>query len=362
MNYRLATVFPAKEEQQDVTEIIDLNVRDPISRLTVINNTRAGGSMAPLGHPATVVTKIELVDGSDVLYSLSGVEAKAADWYTRQQKPADIHFAVNNNWSEISFPMNFGRFLYDPVLALDPTKFDNLQLKITLDLDAWDTNAGYSNLTVVADLFDGKAVSPTGFLMHKEIKDYALGAGTHEYTDLPTDHPIRKLFLRIQKYGVGTEYCFGNIKISEDNDKKVPMNHPIASILRTLVSNAPPYEDWIVVIGDPTGVTMYNVAAYWPAFAATHFEAGQYTNAPTVHGGDGGRGTIYGGHAGIAVQVLGQGWCPFGVVEIPFGLQDDLTDWYDVAALGALELDVTAGGGMLATDSCQVFLQQLRAY
>ena len=362
MNYRLATIFPEKVETLDVTEIIDLNVRDPISRISVINKTIAGASMAPLGHPASAVTKIEVVDGSDVLFSLSGLEAQALDWYHRKKEPSNIYFAVNANWSEQVYFLNFGRHLYDPLLALDPTKFTNLQLKVSLDLDAWDTNAGNSRLSVVADLFDAKEVAPTGFLMHKQIKDYALGDGTHEYTDLPTDYPMRKLLLRIAKAGVGTEHCFGTVKLSEDNDKKIPINHSIAHILRTIVSEAPPYREWIITVGEGAGVDIYNTPAYWPAFSGTNWQGSQVTTAVTVNAGDGGKATVYGGTDGVNVQVLCEGWCPHGVIEIPFGLQDDLDDWYDVTQLGSLVLDLTAGGGMLVSDSCQVFLQQMRTY
>ena len=60
------------------------------------------------------------------------------------------------------------------------------------------------------------------------------------------------------------------------------------------------------------------------------------------------------------VQV--EGWCPHGAIEIPFGLQDDPADWYDVTKLGSLRLDILSKSGRTSADTVQIFLQQLRKY
>lgn len=362
MNYRLATILAREEHSTDTTKVIDLNLADPVSQMIVIYEPYNSASGTPTAHPARCVTKIELVDGSDVLYSLSGVEAQAADWYHQKQEPLNHLIYLPTMYAEEIFNLNFGRHLWDPILAFDPNKFTNPQLKITLDIDAGGSTVTLGYLTVLAMIFDEKAVTPTGFLMHKEIKDYALAASAHEYTDLPVDFPYRKLFARIQKYGTGTEYCFSNIKLSEDNDRRIPLDHTISQILKSMVGQTRPYQEMIMSEGSLTAFYTYCTPAYWPTFQGTQWRPATSAAIIALYEGDGGRLKVDQGTATSNIQILATGWCPHGALELPFGLQEEPDDWYDVTKLGSLRLDVTAGSGMSSSESAQIFLQQLRKY
>ncbi|GAH45608.1 unnamed protein product [marine sediment metagenome] len=187
MNYRLAKILARKNYTEDAVEPIDINIADPISQMVVVYEVVGKGADDLLAHPAKCITKIELIDGSDVLYSLSGVEAQAVDFYHNKREPANrLDYYLNSECFQI-FNINFGRFLYDPLLAFDPRKFTNPQMKITIDLNASETGVESGHLTVLAHTFDEKMITPSGFLMHKEIKSWNLAADAHEYTDLPTD-------------------------------------------------------------------------------------------------------------------------------------------------------------------------------
>lgn len=362
MNYRLATVFSRQNQTADITKVIDLNLSDPVSQMQILYEPMNGNQAYSDGHPALCISKIELVDGSDVLFSLSGVEAQAVDWYHRKMEPLNILWYLNDNPSEMLYNLNFGRYLWDPIYAFDPKKFTNPQLKITIDIDAGGSLTDAGQLTVLAHIFDEKTITPEGLLVQKEIKDYTLASASHEYTDLPTDDLYRKLFLRIQKYGTGTEYCFDTIKLSEDNDRRVPVNHTISQILRSMTSQNKPYHEWIIGPGTTTAQNFHCTPAYWPAFSAAQWRSAVADCQIAIYGGDGGRFTEDQGAAGPNWQAHCQGWCPHGVIEIPFGLQDDPADWYDVTKIGSLRLDILSGSGMSASESCQVFLQQLRKY
>ncbi len=362
MNYRLSTILARENHTADTTKVIGLNLADPVSQLIVIYEPKSAAGTTPTGHPAKCISKIELIDGSDVLYSLSGMRAQAVDWYHRKQEPANICLYLNGNASEMIYILNFGRFLWDSQYAFDPNKFINPQLKITIDIDAGGSSVTSGNLTVLANIFDAKEVSPVGFLMHKDIKDYALGAGTHEYSDLPTDYKYRKLFLAGLVAGSGPENVFATIKLSEDNDRKIPMNHTISEVLKTMVGQTRPYREWIIGWGQVAAQNMYCTPTYWPAITGSPWRSATLTTGLVFYGGDGGRFTAAQAAAGPNWQALVEGWCPHGVIEIPFGLQDDPDDWYDVPALGSLELTIKSGGGMSSSESIQIFLQQLRNY
>jgi len=362
MNYRLATVLAREAISTDLTKVMDLNLADPVSQFHIVYESTCGGDADADGHAAKCITKIELVDGSDVLFSLSGQECQAVDFYHRLVEPANMPFYMGTNNVEMVFNINFGRNLWDPLFAFDPKKFTNPQLKITIDRNAGGVGSTAGFLTVLAYIFDEKVITPEGFFMHKEIKDYGLGDESHEYTDLPTDYPYRKLFVAAQTYGTGLEYLIDTIKLSEDNDRRIPINDTMYNILRGIVGLQPPYREHLLIWGGGTERIFYCTPCYWPRVQATEWEASNHDHTITAWQGDGGRGYTYsaGGIGNIDVEV--EGWCPHGAIEIPFGLQDDPADWYDVTKLGNLRLDILSVDDRTSADTVQIFLQQLRKY
>lgn len=362
MNYRLATIWPRTNYAADKTEIIDIDVVDPISRLDIIYETLNGNQAFGDGHPARCISNIELIDGSDRLFSLSGVEAQAADFYHNRHEPPNRITYLNANRGESVFHINFGRFLYDPLYAFTPNQFNNPQLKISIDVNAGGSLSAGGELTVIAHLFDDKTVEPTGFLMHKEVKTAILANDSHEYSDLPTDYPMRKLFIRAQRYGTSPHSQLANIKLSENTDKKVPINHSGVQLIRSLMALTPPYRESILGPGTTVPNYFYCTPTYRPIFSATQWRTNSAALDVATFGGDGGRFTEDQALAGPNWQALVQGWCPHGVIEIPFGMQDDPADWYDVTKLDHLKLDITGGAAVGVGQTCEIFLQQLRNY
>jgi hypothetical protein len=362
MKYRLATVLARESHSSDTTKVIDLNLADPVSQMHITYEGVNASGGAATAHPAKCITKIELVDGSDVLYSLSGQEAHAADWYHRGKEPTHELGYLNGMSSVMTYNMNFGRFLWDPLLAFDPRKFKNPQLKVTIDINGGGQAPASGYLTVLANIFDQKTVDPMGFLMHKEIKDYALASAAHEYTDLPTDFPYRKLFVRAQVYGSGPEYVINTIKLSEENDRKIPFNLTAYEHLRALAAIHGPYREKILMPGGATPEVFYCTPCYYVIPNLSPWETSTNAFNWSARGGSGGRGYVYLSAGGINLALNVEGWAPHGVLEFPFGIQDDPDDWYDVSALGSLTLDILSISGMSSSESIQVFLQQLRKY
>ena len=363
MYSRLATIWPRKNYASDTTEIIDININDPISQIIVTyepdNNPSGAHATA---HPAKCVEKIEIVDGSEVLYSLSGQEAQAVDFYNNNAQPLNVMCYLNGMTSEMIFTINFGRYLFDEIYALDPRKFRNLQLKITLDIDAGgdESNDGY--LTVLAQIFDSKNISPIGFLMHKRIKQYTLADSAHEYTDLPTDYPYKGLFLMAQRYGTGPEYQIDNVKLTEDNDRKIPLNHSMFQVLRNIASQWKAWEEWILVHSSTTVQYFYNTPGYWPNFAYVPWRSASLALAGVCYGGDGGRFQYDAGSDGPNASIICLGWAPHSVVPLLPRFRDDPETWYDVSQLGSLRLDVTAASSVGTAQTAEIIAQQLKNY
>lgn len=359
MNHRMATLHALKSYTADTTEIIDVNVRDPISQLII--ELRVGNTLDEMqAHPIACLTKIELVDGSDVLFSLSGYEAEALDWYSSK----GINRCNWNYWlggtSTRFIVVNFGRHLWDEVLALDPAQFSNLQLKLSLDINAGGNTATSNSLQVFAALFDEKVITPVGFLMSKEIKNYPLTSGGHEYTDLPTDYAYRKLLFRSLLAGTEANQTIANFKLSEDVDKRVIVDAHPDDILRSMVENSPPVkESFICTVTNASNQYKYIMPTTRVTAFATEWISTPGTGQISCYDGDGGRLKIRSATTFGNTMVRVQGWLPHAVWEIPFGKQDVIDDWYDVSGVGSLVADITAGA---VTHNAQLFLQQLRRY
>lgn len=358
MFYRMNTIHERKSYTSDTTEVIDLDIASPISSL-VIGLECLNSSATQTAHPMSCLTKIEIVDGSDVIYSLDGYEAEALDWYNNKGKfRANYNYALNAGNECRYVGINFGRWLWDKEYAFDPQKFTNPQLRISMDIDAGANAASTLYLTVWANLFDQKSVNLKGFLMTKELKQYVIASSVHEYTDMPTDYPYRGIYYRPFVAGTEPNQVVSNFKLSEDQDRRIPFDHGVQDIERVIQNMYPEVIEHYYFADDTTAKYLYiapstRVAGFIQAWKATA-PAGTHS----FYDGDGGRGKIIAGTAGENIQVIVRGRIPHCVYQIPCGMQDDPSDWWDVRNLGKLRLDVTGA----ATAAGYIFIEQFRNY
>jgi hypothetical protein len=358
MNYRTYKLMARKNYTADYTEVIDLDVTDPISSL-VIDLEQVNASATMSAHFIASIEKMEIVDGSEVLYSLDGYKAYAVDWYAnkgRFRSPWD--YAINGGTANHSIGINFGRWPWDTDLAFDPKKHTNPQLRITLNIDGGGMSCASLYLTVWANMFDQKIISPRGFLMTKEVKSWTGSSSVHEYTDLPRDFAYRNIYLRSFTLGTEPDQLLSNIKLSEDNDKRIPYDCPPVNITRNLLHKYPLVTEQFYFTDDAASRYIYcsaseRVIGNINGWAAA---AGGYSHS--FYDGDGGRAKIIAETAGANVNVNIIGVTPCETYEIPCGTPDDIADWWNVQQLGSLKADIT--GAAAAANSIAV--QQLRLY
>jgi len=359
MNYRLNKFYARASHAGTPTVVIDINIQDIISGIVIKHEALQVVGM-PAAHSLSCVTKIELVDGSDVLYSLDGYEAEALDWYNNGgQFRQNLNYYLNG-WSHSRLiGLNFGRYLWDTEYAFDPKRFNNPQLRISLSCGAMGAGCVTNYLTCWANLFDEKVPSLKGFFMSKEVKKYTIVNNTHEYTDMPLDFPWRGLYFRPFTVGTEPNQCVANIKLSEDQDRRVPIDNPPNDILNALISTYPLVDELIRCPvaggGNPIYVapsTLVFASGNSWAVAPIEMDLGFYSLG-------GGRITPFAVTADGNAQIRVCGYVPHCVYRIPFGKQGDDTDWYDVRRIGSLRLDIL---GAVGAGVGSIFLQQVRAY
>jgi len=359
MNYRATNIFAQKAYAADFTELIDINLADPVSELRLnYQGLNASGTTGSTAHWAKAVTKVELVDGSDVLFSLSGMELYALGWLHYKKAPAQWLHYWGSNYFVITLRIPFGRFLWDQMLALTPRAFKNLQLRIQSTMAAGGVAPTASKLDVWALCFDEKTPSPIGLLTAREIKQYTMGDASHEYTDLPMDQKIRKLMVKALVAGTESNQVLAHLKLSEDNDRHIIVDAD-SDVIGWM------FDDENIQINEgfyfqndgakrayhctPTS-KVYPLACGYTGTASAYFD---------TYDGDGGRIYIDGSGAVNGVCQV-QGFYPNGVFSVPMGDQNDPDDWFDPAGLKNLQLDLKSASSM--TNTCEIILQQLRQY
>jgi len=361
MNYRVAEILAEEDASSAKTKTIDITMRDVISRIVIRMKAKNGADRAVIAaHPAKLVSKIELVDGSNVLYSLSGYEAQALNYYDQLVTPDTEIIDGNDDWQHAVFMIDFGRFLYDMKLAFDPRKFTNPQLKITHDYQAIDDGAVEGKLLVKAHIFDEKEVTPEGFLMMKQVQTYESAADAYEYIDLPTDYPIRKLLIRAYLEDKSVESEISEFKLSEDNDKRIPLNTEIEPYIREMCGTLPPLLEHWQIRAQITATPFFIMPTYWPmVYGMTQYSEDWWRDS-TNYQGD--KQNII-ADAAMSGPAMGYaaGYIPHQVFCFPMGLQDEIEDWYDVTKIGSLRARMLGTTGSSAAE-VTLYLQQLRKY
>jgi hypothetical protein len=358
MNYRWSEILSAESFTAAGTKVVDLDMSDPITRLSVLMKMTNNGSV-PTDHPAKVLKKIELVDGSDVLASLSGMEAQALNFFGAGTQGYANLIYIDNVMAIIQFDLYFGRYLYDPDFALDTSKFKNPQLKISHDLSLGGSAPDALEIRVRADVFDGKSVSPQAFLMAKELMSYTLVASANQYIDLPTDFPVRMLML-MSRAGAKAPYeQFNQIKLSEEQDKKTILEGYTSDFQKVIEGNYPLWIDLIYGISAAAGRDHMITPTFdaYPSLTSEAVNEAIYQGAFT----NGGTKKIYGASAGNFFGIF-SGRCPHGALPIPMGNLNDPTDWWDVTQLANARLKITAGSSCDTTAPMVIVTQQARSY
>lgn len=356
MKYRIVQLLASESVSTAATKTIDVNLVTPISRI-VLRMKGTNASSTPTAHPAKMITKIELVDGSDVLYSLSGIEAGCVNFHENGELPFYVCEYENDIECCATAQINFGRELWDTEFALDPKRFRNLQLKITHNKALGGSAPDAGTLAVFAYVFEDMPPTPRAFLMTKELYSYALTASAHEYIDLPQDYPFRFVILQSYDTTYPPNTQFGNLKFTIDTDRRV------------LINNISMTE--FIKVQIPTDLVEERFAGLGTGSAVTYYQAGTYEGYGVGSGRSASQTTlIVGQPSGSAIAITNDSsesfavqlssYVPFGGINLLVCDKMDPSTWLDPRGTQSIQLDITAGSGAAGTG--YVLTQQVRTY
>jgi len=227
---RNRSVYLVEDEVLDAsgTRIFNLDFSNPLLALVVTVEGKKF-DMSDTRNPiiAREIAKIEIVDGSDVLFSMNMEEAMALQLYGSGKQPFMSY--SNNSISgrcRATVKIAFGRDDSDQEWMLDLKKFVNPQLKVTYAFTEgagfWTDN--YQKLTVHAVVCENPVREAMGFLMGKQIYTWAKAVSGDETIDMPRDYLYRLMMIRVKDSDTPTYAEISKIKLSCDIDRFVPVN------------------------------------------------------------------------------------------------------------------------------------------
>jgi len=359
MNYRKYELLPALDITTPTTKTLDLKGLDPISRIIIQTSQTQSATEAFSEHPAKIIQKIEVVDGSTPIFSASGIATQAQDFYRQ-------HGLIQNQWydkdshiSRCNFRINFGRFLFDPVLGFDPGRFKNPQLKITHDKTAGGTATPTAQtLRVELDTWDEKMPSLTGMLQFTEIFSKLLVVDVNEPINLPLDQTIKSIMLQALIVGCNPADTFKEVKLDENQGKRIVFHDSLYDMLPNLPTFLPYEEMLYLYSGAGIVANRFCTSSFMNQIAGMTSGSNNLTYL-TLN--DGGRVQL-GGAVNKKFYALARGYCPHGAVSFPFGDPKDIADWYQVTHLDKLTLNTLCGGWLGTAGTQQVLVESLRSY
>lgn len=347
----------------------DLDIMDPISALWIEFDCPNGTTSNKANLLEHIVTKIEIVDGAEVLASLNQFELEALHFYKMGKFPAIFPSEWPSKYNKTGAYLLFGRYLWDQEFAFDPTAFKNPQLKITFnkaavraasDTTAFATGTNIA-VTVVAKIMENMGGRPSKYLMPRSVNRWTSSTSGERRIELPTDYPYRMMLLRGYVTAEDINDVFTYLKITCDTDKFVMLNR----IVRDLDSEAQAQfgtgrvKHDIFCSNGETVQLVFNKdpgCSLWLADAgcadiiqkvwewSSEIFVGLYTHAGAVDDTD------------RQITMVEEGHAPYSIIPIPFGQMNLESTWFNPREYGKIEAIVTEGKAA----TCGILLEQVR--
>lgn len=366
MKIRDDVLIDADDMGTSGTKIYDLNYADVISQLALTFKATNGTTSNAENPMERNISKIEIVDGGEALWTLPGDVAYALYSQEYGKPPAESWVGAGNGSPMVTIPICFGRYLYDPVYGFLPRQFKNPQLRVTFN-EATVNTAGASGfvsdswtLSILARLME-EAPDPSGFLSCQSVYDFTSAASGDEKIPMPTDHPWRQLLVRAFESGTWFGTTLDHYKLSCDRGKFVPFDVDVDYLIRRMQEVYP--------ITQKSGYEYIAAEGYLNVWMAVFknmsvhaYHAGYIVGTTTDYRSRLGiRFKLHDGTAagGRPIFLSVEGWAPHNTLLVPFGRLNEPGEWFNAPGYGSVDLYLTQGD---ADAEVNVAVQQARMY
>jgi len=340
------------------TVTFPINMLGKIQDIRVKFSATNGGTSNTVGKLCGLVSKIEVVDGSDVLCSLSMRELQALNCFNNGYMPfKDLSGGAGVAIADNAI-ISFGRFLGDRAYYLDASRFSNPMIRLTWAFTVSATAGiatGTGALSLIARVIEDAAPPYMGFIMRKEVKSWTTASSGDESTILDRSWPYKGIMVGALLTTVVPDTLITNLKLSVDSDRSIPFNLTGTDACSKNVEQFGVFQEkfrpltdtaatWLSDIFYQTGAWMSKPGATAKSIT-TAVTAESVTTAATTGG------------TADTTEITVQGSGPHANVYLPFGDGVNPEDFLNPSGMGELKLILTQAVGSAAGT---VVTEQLR--
>lgn len=300
-----------------------------------------GATSNTVGRLNGMVTKLSVIDGSNVLWSLSMRENQALNFHQNKRMPfQQLSQAAAATVMEEAI-IDFRRYDGDTSWYLDTSSYTNPQLQFTHAFTI-SASAGFATgqgkLTVIARVIDSGAPARTGQTMAKELDSFASTSAGDHTTDLPLDYPISSIMVLNPVDANTADHYLSNFKLTADTDSFIPVNESVLDLLRRNANDEiSAYQEQ-----DALNSTTYTVLGdFYFRVSSSVGEAGATAKAIcTVVTANQAAGVGTTGETGV-VTFTSDGWAPHASMIYKFGDGIDPNSAFQPQGVGKFQLKLT---------------------
>jgi len=210
------------------SDVIDKELKgsDMISYIDIIVRMTNGSAMT---EDSVVkihddITKIEIVDGGDVLVSANMEELQAINAFMTKAMPFQTLTLDDDAVQVEHCRIPFGYFPFDPNHYIRPNDFDNLEIKVHITMTtaaatAWAA-AGH-DVTIIIGLMESGYGDYQGFLSTRFARNYDAVDGTEEIVEIPVTHPLNLILIQAFKTCTRPDENVELVKLDADDGKHI---------------------------------------------------------------------------------------------------------------------------------------------
>ena len=173
------------------------------------------------------IDRIEVIaDGSDVLFSLEGTELYKWQYVWQQRAPAQILTERAAAVQELSLLIPFGRFIGDPELCLDLSRYQRVELRVDHSPTIAATAFATGTFTISAIEYSWRpgmfAGARRGFLRTRQIRSFTSAASGEEVFELDRRYPYMGALVYAREAAIADGVDITIVELREDAGRVIP--------------------------------------------------------------------------------------------------------------------------------------------
>jgi len=227
MSWERRLLLNAETQVSDsATRRIALPRKGALSAL-MLRTRITNGATAGEEHIVDAIDKVEVVaDGSNVLFSLEGVELLRWAWYWLKRFPPQSWNEGLSVVQELNLPIFFGRYLGDPMFYLDLGQYRDVELRIqyspTIAATSFATGTTQFHIPFWVDDSGSPPGPRLGFLRTTQVKAFTSVASGDDITELSRLYKYWDLMVYCREAAIADGVDITTVEVRVDDKRIIP--------------------------------------------------------------------------------------------------------------------------------------------